>query len=158
MDEELRKKNDGGQQTTLSYNSFIGLSRQWVFNQKLIQAALAEMIIIDELPFRFVEHHGFIKFMLACCPEFKIPSRKTIRADCVKIYLHSKDRMKEFVGNSCAGRVSITTDTCTSIQNLNYMCITAHYVGKDWQLHKKIINFTMITSHKGDDIGAKIAE
>ncbi|CAN1777141.1 Zinc finger BED domain-containing protein RICESLEEPER 2 [Linum perenne] len=38
------------------------------------------------------------------------------------------------------------------------MCINTHYVGKDWKLHKKIINFTKITSHKGDDIGAKLAE
>ncbi|CAN1262025.1 Zinc finger BED domain-containing protein RICESLEEPER 2 [Linum perenne] len=38
------------------------------------------------------------------------------------------------------------------------MCVTTHYVGKDWKLHKRIINFTKITSHRGDDIGAKIAE
>ncbi|CAN1787347.1 Zinc finger BED domain-containing protein RICESLEEPER 2 [Linum perenne] len=115
------------------------------------------MIIIDELPFRFVEHDGFIRFMIICCPDFRIPCLKTIRSECFKIFLLSKARLKEFFKNSCAGRVSITTDTWTSVQNLNYMCITAHYVGKDWKLHKKIINFTKITSHKGDE-GAKLAE
>ncbi|CAN0826992.1 Zinc finger BED domain-containing protein RICESLEEPER 2 [Linum grandiflorum] len=161
LNETLQNKNGGkgGQQTTLSYNPSGGLSasKTWVFNQKVIQVALAEMIIIDELPFRFVEHDGFIRFMVVCCPQFKIPCRKTIRAECVRIYLHSKGRMKEFFADSCAGRVSITTDTWTSVQNFNYMCITAHYVGKDWKLHKKIINFTQITSHKGDDIGETIA-
>ncbi|CAN1140188.1 Putative AC transposase [Linum perenne] len=116
--------------------------------------ALAKMIIIDELPFRFVEHVGFIQFMIVCFLDFKISSRKTIRAKCFNIFLHNTTRLKEFFKESCAGRVSITTNTWTSMQNLNYMCITAHYVGKDWKLHKKIINFT---NHKGYDIGAKLA-
>ncbi|CAN1278772.1 Zinc finger BED domain-containing protein RICESLEEPER 2 [Linum perenne] len=80
--------------------------------------------------------------MIICCPDFRIPCRKTIRTECFKIFLLSKARLKEFFKTSCAGRVSITTDTWTSVQNLNYM----------------IINFTKITSHKGDDIGAKLAE
>ncbi|CAN1788706.1 Putative AC transposase [Linum perenne] len=89
------------------------------------------MIIIGELPFRFVEHAGFIQFVVVCCPDFRIPSRKTIRMEFVKFFLHAKIRLKEFFKESCAGRVSITADTWTSVQNLNYMCITAHYVGKD---------------------------
>ncbi|KAL1567424.1 hypothetical protein AAHA92_02904 [Salvia divinorum] len=54
------------------------------------------------------------------------------------------------------GRVSITTDCWTSLNNNNFICVTAHYIGKDWILHKKIINFSKITSHKGEDIGAAI--
>ncbi|CAN1787344.1 Zinc finger BED domain-containing protein RICESLEEPER 2 [Linum perenne] len=149
-----------GQQATLSFqpsSARLSSDKPWVFNQRAIVVALAEMIIIDELPFRFVEHDGFIRFMIICCPDFRIPCLKTIRSECFKIFLLSKARLKEFFKNSCAGRVSITTDTWTSVQNLNYMCITAHYVGKDWKLHKKIINFTKITSHKGDE-GAKLAE
>ncbi|CAM8883945.1 unnamed protein product [Rhodiola kirilowii] len=33
------------------------------------------------------------------------------------------------------------------------MVITAHFVDDSWNLHKRIINFTKITSHKGEDIG-----
>ncbi|KAG6534159.1 hypothetical protein ZIOFF_008044 [Zingiber officinale] len=36
--------------------------------------------------------------------------------------------------------------------NINYMVIIAHFLDNDWKLHKRIINFTKITSHKGDDI------
>ncbi|CAN1788306.1 Zinc finger BED domain-containing protein RICESLEEPER 2 [Linum perenne] len=140
LEARLSITQNEGQQETLSFQPSSGRlssDKPWVFNQRAIVVALAEIIIIDELPFRFVEHDGFTGFMIICCP---------------------KARLKEFFKNSCAGRVSITTDTWTSVQNLNYMCITAHYVGKDWKLHKKIINFTKITSHKGDDIGAKLAE
>ena len=35
----------------------------WVFNFEECKKALAEMIILDELSFRFVEGFGFRKFM-----------------------------------------------------------------------------------------------
>ncbi|CAN1789422.1 Zinc finger BED domain-containing protein RICESLEEPER 2 [Linum perenne] len=151
LEARLSIAHNEGQQATLSFQPSSGRlssDKPWVFNQRAIVVALAEMIIIDELPFRFVEHDGFTRFMIICCPDFRIPCRKTIRTECFKIFLLSKARLKEFFKNSCAGRVSITTDMWTSVQNLNY----------DWKLHKKIINFTKITSHKGDDIGAKLAE
>jgi hypothetical protein len=50
-------------------------------------------------------------------------------------------------------RISITTDTWTSIQNINYLVLTAHFMDSDWTLHKRIINFCTITSHKGEEIG-----
>ncbi|CAN0925083.1 Putative AC transposase [Linum grandiflorum] len=37
------------------------------------------------------------------------------------------------------------------------MCITAHFIGVDWKLHKKIINFCEIKSYRGSDIGEAIA-
>jgi hypothetical protein len=43
--------------------------------------------------------------------------------DCVKLYLENKNIMEtEFL--ITGQRVCLTTDTWTSIQNMNYMCIT----------------------------------
>ncbi|CAN1156493.1 Zinc finger BED domain-containing protein DAYSLEEPER [Linum perenne] len=100
---------------------------------------------------------GFRRFIVVSFPSFRIPSRKTVRAKCIFLNVRAK-WLKEFFIESCAGRVSITTYTWTLLKNLSYMCITAHYVSKDWKLHKKIINLRKITSHKGDDIQAKIDE
>lgn len=50
----------------------------------------------------------------------------------------------------------ITTDTWTSVQQLSYMCVAPHFFDNDWMLHKKIINFCTITSHKGDDLGKEL--
>lgn len=52
-----------------------GVMSTWVFNQDYIRRALVEMIIIDELPFRFVEGQGFRRFGQVACPRSKIPSR-----------------------------------------------------------------------------------
>ncbi|XP_031095251.1 zinc finger BED domain-containing protein RICESLEEPER 2-like [Ipomoea triloba] len=109
------------------------------------------MIIIDELPFIFVEGQGFKRFIAVACPRFKIPSRWTVSRDIHVIYEEEKLKLKcLFRGNT--QRVSITTDSWTSIQRINYMVVTAHFIDEDWKLHKKIISFIPVTSHKGQYI------
>ncbi|KAG6397244.1 hypothetical protein SASPL_143410 [Salvia splendens] len=156
------KKNAevGDGQTILAY-SVDGGSRElttWKFDQKTIRLGLCKMILLDELPFLFVEREGFQYFMRLVCPQFQIPSRQTIRSDCVQLFLEEKQSLVKFFQRRGMGRVSITTDCWTSLNNNSFICVTAHYIGKDWILHKKIINFSKIDSHKGDDIGAAIVK
>ncbi|XP_031124229.1 zinc finger BED domain-containing protein RICESLEEPER 2-like [Ipomoea triloba] len=122
----------------------------WVLNQDAIRRALAEMILIDKLLFRFVEGQGFRKFILVACPRFKIPSRWTIIRDIYQIFSDERVNLKKLFRTSCQ-RVSITTDTWTSVQRINYMCITAHFIDNQWKLRKKIISFVPVTSHRGND-------
>ncbi|XP_019153680.1 PREDICTED: zinc finger BED domain-containing protein RICESLEEPER 2-like [Ipomoea nil] len=129
----------------------VGELGTWVFNQETIRRALVEMIIIDELPFIFVEGQGFRRFIAVACPRFKILSRWTISRDINVIYEEEKLNLKcLFRGNT--QRVSITTDSWTSIQRINYMVVTAHFIDEEWKLHKKIISFVPVTSHKGEYI------
>ena len=83
-------------------------------------------------------------------PRFKIPNRKKIAANVWDLYVLEKSKLFEAMHNQ---RVSITTDTWTSVQNINYMVVTAHFMDREWKLHKRIINFIKITGHKGEDIG-----
>ncbi|XP_019196335.1 PREDICTED: zinc finger BED domain-containing protein RICESLEEPER 2-like [Ipomoea nil] len=133
----------------------VGELGTWVFNQEAIRKALVEMIIIDELPFRFVEGPGFRKFILVCCPRFKIPSRWTISRDINLIYEEERLKLKcMFRGNT--QRVSITTDTWISIQRINYMVVIAHFIDEEWRLNKKIISFVPVTSHKGESVAKSL--
>ncbi|XP_019155791.1 PREDICTED: zinc finger BED domain-containing protein RICESLEEPER 2-like [Ipomoea nil] len=100
---------------------------------------------------RIVEGQGFRKFVFVCCPRFKIPSRWTISRDILKIFSDERLNLKKFFRTS-SQRVSITTDTWTSVQRINYMCITAHFIDSEWKLQKKIISFVPIYSHKGESI------
>ncbi|CAN1142014.1 Zinc finger BED domain-containing protein RICESLEEPER 2 [Linum perenne] len=104
------------------------------------------MIIIDELPFRFVEHLGFNYFMSIACPRFIMPSRRTVTRDSWDFYLDMKAKLKE-VFMVCEGRIYLTTDTWTSIKQMNYMY---------WKLRKKIIGFRQVFSHKGTAIAEAI--
>jgi len=86
-------------------------------------------------------------------PRFDIPSHFTIMRDCLKLYVEEKDRLKiAFRGQ----RLCLTTDTWTSIQNINYMCLATHWIDNDWNLHKRILNFYQVSNHMGETIGQVI--
>ena len=86
-------------------------------------------------------------------PRLSIPSRLTISRDIIQLYLDEKEKLKKVLKNE---RISFTTDTWTSIQNINYMCITAHWIDREWKLQKRIINFCQISDHKGETIGKEL--
>uniref|UniRef100_A0A803N4L0 Transposase n=1 Tax=Chenopodium quinoa TaxID=63459 RepID=A0A803N4L0_CHEQI len=125
-----------------------------IINLNDVREALVHMIIVDELPFKHVEKPGFRHFVQVACPQFHIPSRVTIARDCLELYYSEKEKLRE-IFKTCQ-RISVTTDTWTSIQRINYMCLTAHFIDNDWKLNKKIINFCPISSHKGEAIGKAV--
>ncbi|KAG5222928.1 zinc finger BED domain-containing protein [Salix suchowensis] len=102
------------------------------YNHEECRLALAQMIIIDELPFNFVEGRGFKSFLRIIQPRFDSRSR--------------------LLGQ----RLCLTTDTWTSIQNINYMSLTAHSIDSEWKLHKRILNFCQVSNHTGGVIGQVI--
>ncbi|RZB96104.1 putative AC transposase [Glycine soja] len=122
------------------------------FHQEFCTQALAKMIIIDELPFKFVENKGFGEFVTAFQPQFKIPSQITIVEDCMNLHRVAKAKLK-FNLSQNKQMMSLTTDTWTSIHNKNYLCVTAHCIDERWELIKMILSFVLIPDHKGDTIG-----
>nr|XP_023884409.1 zinc finger BED domain-containing protein RICESLEEPER 3-like [Quercus suber] len=126
------------------------------FSVEACRKALAEMIIIDELPFRYVEGYGFKKYVTTLQPKLRlkdIPSRQTVARDVIGIYNSEREKLRKSL-KGC--RVCLTTNTWTSIQNLNYMCLTCHFIDDAWKLHKRIINFCQVEDHKRETIGRKI--
>ncbi|XP_059441769.1 zinc finger BED domain-containing protein RICESLEEPER 2-like [Corylus avellana] len=123
------------------------------FDQERCRTLLTEYFIESERPFRHVESPSFRKLMNGIEPRFKLPCRITLQKDCLKMYEKEKLVLKGFLSGK---RVCLTTDTWTSIQNLSYMCVTAHLIDSDWKMHKKIIKFCQICGHKGESIGRKL--
>ncbi|XP_059462001.1 zinc finger BED domain-containing protein RICESLEEPER 2-like [Corylus avellana] len=120
------------------------------YDPEILRNGLAEYFIASELPFRHVESHSFRKWMNLVEPRFNVPSRTTLQKDCMKVCEREKLTLKSVLRGK---RICITTDTWTSIQNFNYMCVTAHFIDRDWILHKKIIKFCLISNHSGEEIG-----
>ncbi|TXG60438.1 hypothetical protein EZV62_015011 [Acer yangbiense] len=134
--------------------SSIGLG---IFNKEDTRKALIEMLIVDELPFRFVEKRGFRKFCRVGMPRFDVPSRRTIVRDILQKYIDMKKSLMKYFKESKV-RVCLTTDTWTSIQNINYMVVIAHFIDDQWHLQKRILSFTQITDHRGETIGMCIKQ
>jgi len=64
----------------------------------------------------------------------------TVRNDCLKKY----QRMKQDLENELQtldSHMCLTSDMWTSIQNLGYLVITAHYIIPDFKIKRKIISF-----------------
>ena len=79
------------------------------FSIDIARKALAWMIVVDELPFRFVENPGFRNYSNVLQPKLKIiPSRYIVARDIVKICKAKMVKLKEVL--KCR-RVCLTTDT-----------------------------------------------
>uniref|UniRef100_A0A3Q7GHJ3 HAT C-terminal dimerisation domain-containing protein n=1 Tax=Solanum lycopersicum TaxID=4081 RepID=A0A3Q7GHJ3_SOLLC len=89
------------------------------------------MVILDELPFSFVEKEGFKKFMSKVQSLFHIPSRRTITRNCYEVYGELKINLKQSL-REIQPRICLTTDTWISVQRINYMCLSAHFIDRDW--------------------------
>ncbi|XP_015170033.1 zinc finger BED domain-containing protein RICESLEEPER 1-like [Solanum tuberosum] len=120
-----------------------------VYNMEDIKRAIAEFFIIDEQPFKVVEGEGFKKLMAKALPNFELPSQVIVARHCLKIYQEEKEKLKKLVKNQ---HICITSDTWTSLQNLTYMVVTAHWIDDEWNLQKKILNFFQTPDHKGETI------
>ena len=123
------------------------------YNPDVVMQACVEMVVVDELPFRFVEKQGFRHFCHVAVPLFKVPCRKTLVKNFLSLYDKTK---KKLISDIKCHRVCLTTDTWTSVQNMNYMVLTAHFIDDKWEMHKRIINFCIISSHSGNSIGLLI--
>ncbi|XP_062010485.1 zinc finger BED domain-containing protein RICESLEEPER 2-like [Rosa rugosa] len=123
------------------------------FNPLEVMKACVEMVVVDELPFSFVEKQGFRHFCHVAVPMFKVPCRKTLVKNFLTLYDNTKKKLKTDLAHY---RVCLTTDTWTSVQNFNYMVLTAHFIDDKWEMHKRIINFCTICNHSGNSIGLLI--
>ncbi|CAH9080019.1 unnamed protein product [Cuscuta epithymum] len=152
----LEAKLIGKGQQLLTLNTE-GSLKPYAYKKEVSDFECVRMIIEDELLFSHVEGRGFRRFCQSLNPKWKSMNRKSVTQGVWKLFCTEKAKIMSMIKDNNL-RVSITTDTWTSIQNINYMVITGHFVDHDWNLHKRILNFTQITSHKGDDIGRVVEE
>ncbi|XP_042025722.1 zinc finger BED domain-containing protein RICESLEEPER 2-like [Salvia splendens] len=124
--------------------------------QKSCRMALARMIILQELPFSSIQQQGFQMLMTEINPYFKIPTIRELGSDCVKVFLLQKEQMRKFFSSQGMGRVSITTECWASTEGLDFISVTAHCIDKEWKLHRKIISFSQLQSHSGEDVAAVV--
>ncbi|XWS54112.1 hypothetical protein CRYUN_Cryun10bG0060400 [Craigia yunnanensis] len=65
------------------------------FDQEACRIALAKMIVIDELLFKFIEHEGFREFMSVAQPKLKMVSHTTVSKDCYRVFVHERIKLNK---------------------------------------------------------------
>ncbi|GKA94343.1 zinc finger BED domain-containing protein RICESLEEPER 2-like protein [Tanacetum coccineum] len=150
---ELYKAKQSNGQTQIMFEHGDGNKMMaWKFDQKESKKALAHMVIVDELPFCFVEREGFRHYSKINQPLFDVPCRGTTTQDCYKLYDDEKNKLLNVIQKNI-GRVCLTTDSWTSVQKKSYMALTGHFIDNEWKLKKKVLNFCRLDGHSGVDIG-----
>nr|KAJ0191201.1 hypothetical protein LSAT_V11C800389740 [Lactuca sativa] len=150
----LDKVNGGQKQQVFQHGDENKLS-SWKFDQNECRKALAHMLVVDELPFSFVEGTGFRYYNSVNQPLFKVPCISTSTTDVYQLFVDEKEKIRNFIKKN-VGRICLTTDTWTSKQQSCYMCLTAHFIDNEWKLKKKVLCFSSQESHRGVDIGKMV--
>ncbi|XP_042433359.1 zinc finger BED domain-containing protein RICESLEEPER 2-like isoform X1 [Zingiber officinale] len=116
-----------------------------VFDQDQSYVNLAKMIIVHEYPLDMVEHPAFVAFVQTLQPRFKMIDISTIEGEILAMYQKEKQNLMQVVGNM-PGRVSLTIGLWTTSQTLGYICISGQFIDNDWKLHRRMLNFMMVSS------------
>ncbi|XP_050222151.1 zinc finger BED domain-containing protein RICESLEEPER 2-like [Mercurialis annua] len=123
----------------------VGCLTTWKFDQKAIRKAISYMIVVDELPFKFVEREGFKHLLSIACPRFKMPSRFTVSRDCYDLYLDEKKKIQKFLHkkniNFCPVSSHKSADIGFEIEN----CL------KEWGIeNENVFTITMDNASSND--------
>ncbi|XP_039126915.1 zinc finger BED domain-containing protein RICESLEEPER 3-like [Dioscorea cayenensis subsp. rotundata] len=104
----------------------------------------------------------FNHFMRTVSPNWERISRGLSKKDCISAYDIEKKRLTSLLKE--VDRVSITTDLWTStVQDVEYMVVTCHFVDYDWKLQKRMLCFrSIVPPHTGvavcDELARCIAD
>ncbi|CAI9278304.1 unnamed protein product [Lactuca saligna] len=127
----------------------------WKHDDTRIQLALIGLFTIGELPFKFIANEAFIEFVNALNGRVKLPSRHKISRDVVSFYL--MERQKLYKPSNPKTAIHLTTDTWTSsCQKINCMVVTAHFITKDFVMHKRVVNFREVDTHKAEEMAREL--
>lgn len=126
------------------------------FDQERSRLDLARMIILHGYPLAMVDHVGFKVFVKNLQPMFEVVPNSAVEQACMEIYGKEKLKVCETI-SKLHGRINLCVEMWSSPENLEYLCLTAHYIDEDWKLQKKILNFlTLDSSHTEDMLSGVI--
>ncbi|KAJ6813704.1 zinc finger BED domain-containing protein RICESLEEPER 2 [Iris pallida] len=133
-----------------------------LFDQELSCENLARMIILHEYPLHMVEQPAVMAFVQSLQPRFKMPSFSEIDAEVLAIYHREKQNLMEIFG-TLSGRISLTISLWTTSQTLGYVCLNGQFIDSDWKLHRRMLNFMMVSSPHSENalsevIGISLSE
>ncbi|KAH9634304.1 hypothetical protein HF086_011564 [Spodoptera exigua] len=106
--------------------------------QKLINSKLIKMIVKTYQPLSIVEEHDFVNFVEALNGDYKIPPREVITERVIPV-LYDKCLNNQKILVQEAESVCLTSELWTSTNNDTFMCISGHFINKDFQFKSTLL-------------------
>ena len=108
------------------------------YDARLFRRSVNEMIVLNELPFSFVESEGFRRFCHNVLPMYTVHCRRTATKDIFGMFMKEKSSLKQLFSSE-KKRVSLTTDIWTApTSSYSYMVVTTHWIDRNWDMQKRI--------------------
>uniref|UniRef100_A0A7C9EH65 hAT-like transposase RNase-H fold domain-containing protein n=1 Tax=Opuntia streptacantha TaxID=393608 RepID=A0A7C9EH65_OPUST len=137
---KLYGQNDLKQMLLNAYAGDVSL-RGSKIDHGIVREFLAKMIVRHELPFSVVEYEGVRECLVYLNSDVKHITRNTCKADVFKLYQKGKSKVMDLLSYS-PSRISLTSDFWSCMTSDSYMCITVHFVDKDWKFRDFILSFS----------------
>lgn len=126
------------------------------FDPVIFRELLVAAVVMHDLPFSFVEYTGIRAIFKYLEHNVPIISRNTAKSDVLKMHNREKGVIKRIL-ELAPGRICLTSDLWSSIVTDGYICLTAHFLDKDWVLHKRVLNFCFMSPpHNGVSLSDKV--
>ena len=152
---KCRDVRDIGQLLISRERASLGLGTR-KFDQDTFREMLVAAIVMHSQPYQFVEYEGFRAVFHYLNENLQTISRNTCKSDVHKLYNTEKGKLKCMLQSS-PGRISLTSDLWSSIISDGYLSLTAHFLDKNWNLQKRVLNYTIMPpSHTAMNLTEKI--
>ena len=111
------------------------------FDKALARQKISRMIIMHELPLRFVDYEGFRDLMSFVQPLLGKICRNTVKREVLKLFDFEKAKTMA-LSEDITSKVSITMDMWTSSnKKKGYMVVTTHFIDNSWTLRNQILRY-----------------
>ena len=116
------------------------LMRSTKFNSEQFREKLIVAIVMDNLPLSFVEYSSIKELFSYLHDSVTSISKNTAKSDILNMHKRERNKLKHLL-KEIPGRICLTSDLWTSITIDGYICLTAHFIDKQWKLQKKDLEF-----------------
>ncbi|XP_048635103.1 zinc finger BED domain-containing protein RICESLEEPER 2-like [Brassica napus] len=128
------------------------------YDHLVFRQLVAKTIVQHDLPFSYVEYEKVRDTWRYLNADVQTICRNTAKADVYRLYENERDALKRELA-SLPGRVSLTSDLWSSLKREGYMCVTAHYIDRNWRLNSKILTFCALSPpHTGMNVSMQLLE
>ncbi|WZZ00215.1 hypothetical protein YC2023_072543 [Brassica napus] len=146
---------NGGRQQQLNVDGRV-VSRK--YDHAVFRQLVAKKIVQHDLPYSYVEYEKVRDTWKYLNADVQTICRNTAKADVYRLYESERDTLKRELA-SLPGRVSFTSDLWTSVKREGYMCVTAHYIDRNWKLNSKILTFCDLPPpHTGMNVAIQLLD
>ncbi|KAJ3697410.1 hypothetical protein LUZ61_001115 [Rhynchospora tenuis] len=115
------------------------------FDHNLSLSNLAKMVVLHDYPLHVVEQPAFLAFVESLQPRFQVHDATSVESEVLSLYHKEKHNLMQVFG-SIPGRISLAISLWTTSQTLGYVGLHGQFIDSDWKLHRRMLNYLMVTS------------